>query len=233
MLFRLRTLLILFSLAAPASADITDLSANAYTDNRESGSQQLYIWVSFEHTRLRSPDAISMLRVIAPDRTIINLVDGAWEEYWKGFGAYLQPADFDTGIIPSGNYRFQVREKGSAQHITIDDNVNANTFLPPPSVTSPSAGEQVGSLNPTITWTPVAGAKHYRLELNNDSWGEPLYGQGRNLNIIGGSTSFTIPKGVLRPGFDYSVRIRARDAVGWSEMDKQSRSNWVNFTTAP
>ena len=233
MLFRIRTLLILFSLAAPASAEITNLSVNAYTSSYESGNQSLYLWVEFKHTRLRPPDAVAKLRVIAPDGTLIDMVDGTWEEWWKGFGAYLGPDDFDTGSIPSGNYRFQVREKGTPAQIQILDRVDA-TFLPIPYITSPSVDEQVGSLNPTITWEPVAGAKYYRVEINwGNSSGSPIYGMGRNLTIIGGSTSFTIPNGVLRPGNQYQVRVRARDTTGWESMDKESRSNWVNFTTAP
>ena len=226
MIFRLTTLLILFSLAAPASADITDLYVNAYTDNRENGGQSLHLWVEFKHTSLRPPDAVAILQVTAPDGTVIV---PEWEEFWKGFGAYLSPDDFVGGSIPTGNYKFQVKEKGGA-FIVIKDYVTA-TMLDAPSVTSPING-MVGSLTPTIAWTPIAGAQHYRFELYNVDWNEPVYGTGRNLRVMG-STSFTIPNAVLRPGTTYRVRIRAGDEPTWSAMDKQSRSNWVNFTTPP
>ena len=82
----------------------------------------------------------------------------------------------------------------------------------------------------TFTWTKVTGATYYRVDLWDDSDGEPIY------FYIGGNAwntdmrSVTFPTGILKKGYHYRIRIQARDND--QDLDARSQNNWTAFTVA-
>jgi hypothetical protein len=111
--------------------------------------------------------------------------------------------------------------------ITETDTVT-NKLLPVSTVTYPTDGSTVAVSSPTLTWTAVAGATHYRIFLSNGTLDEPVYGWWES-QMRTDFTSFKMPVGDLKPNTMYYLRIEAR--AGSQDLDQRSRSDFVKFTT--
>jgi len=96
----------------------------------------------------------------------------------------------------------------------------------PPQLNTPTEGEQIASLGPTLTWTNPSGTTQYHLQVipaNND-------GPGVDLHVGSPGTSFTIPAppawyGLL-PGMTYTWRVQVSDASTFVPLTDESWSGW-------
>lgn len=221
----LLTVLCFFSTAA--RAEIHKMHFNVHTTNYTDHSQMDF-GISISDTLARPPIAVSSLMVRAPDGTIFDMTNHTWQEFTKTFWYSARPEDFDTGVIPSGRYYARVIDLWGNQIINYDD-VQVG-LLDPPVLTYPTEGSTVG-LTPTITWTAVPGALRYRVILQGgEPGGHPIYWYDYNVKYVY-RTRFPIPKGVLKPGRSYIIRIGAHDSD--KDTEKRSRCDWVQFYTAP
>ena len=223
----LSILIVLCFFGAAAWAEIHSMVFNAWTTNY-TDHQEMNFYIDISDTLAKPPIAVSSLMVQAPDGTIFDMTDHTWHEFDKYFWYSARPEDFDTGVIPSGRYYARVIDRWGNQIINYDD-VQVG-FLDPPVLTNPTEGSTVG-LTPTITWTAVPGALRYRIILyygGHTSRGDPIYWYSYNVKFVY-RTTFPIPKGVLRPGTSYLIRIEARDTD--KDLEKRSRSDWVQFFT--
>jgi hypothetical protein len=196
-----------------------------YTDD-----QQLNVWLEVKDTEIKNPpEIIASIEVTAPDGTIFNMTTAQnWLPYDRGYWMRARAEDFPLQVIPSGVYKVKV-VPNSGFTIEEEDEIDA-TFLAPPVITYPTEGSTVGS-TPTFRWNPVPDAKYYRILLWNECWNEPVYWFWWNdsrkfyTNLPGAK----IPLGQLLPNCSYSLRVEARS--GSQDLDKRSRSVWVNFFT--
>ena len=211
-----------------ALAEIHKMNFNAWTGNfTDPADQRMCFWFDISDTNLRPPDAVTslMVQAPAPDNTIFDLTDHTWQEFDQGFWFSARAGDFKSGAIPSGTYRARVIDT-SGKQIIGSDYVSAN-FLEPPDITYPTDGSTLSSLTPTIMWTSVPGAMRYRIILQYE-YGDPIYWYSYH-RVFVYRNSFPIPKGALKPGNSYLIRIEARDSD--KDLDKRSRSDWVQFFT--
>lgn len=220
--------LIIFSFCAVTQAYLRRIHVNVWTTNY-TDDQQLNIWLEVWDTENKNPpEIITSIEVTAPDGTIFNMTDDAWLPYDRGYWMAARAGDFDSTEIPSGVYKVKV-VPNSGWTIEQGDWIDA-TFLDPPVITYPTEGSTV--VQPlTIRWNPVVGAKYYRVLLWNECWNEPVYWFWWNdsrkfyTNLPGAK----IPLGQLKPNCSYRLRVEARS--GSQDLDKRSRSVWVNFFT--
>jgi hypothetical protein len=188
----------------------------------------------FDSNNKRPPDVVRWVKLKFPDRTEINITE-YWEEYWDDFGVYIPASQLPGGVIQSGKYRIRVKDRSTGKIIVETDDLNASNTLTPPSITSPSEEDTVSGLEPTITWTKVPGARTYRLQLvfcgNNGPLGGdgPLWYPHKVPYFDDNATYYKVPKGVLRGGKCYQVRVEALDQNAF--RDHRGRSKWVHFYT--
>ncbi len=212
-------------------AEVTRFFFTVFTTNFPDTSQRrLDVAITLGDTRYRQPDAITYLKVTAPDtaKTVMDLTQNCWDELRLQFFTSFLPSFFSEGTIPSGSYVAKVKDK-SGQTLTVRKTLDAS-FLPCPGVTYPAAGAVLTELKPTITWTQVAGAQLYSIYLDNRIQGEVIYNPPmRSLDVY--TNSFTLQTGVLKPDTPYRLRIEARDSD--KMMNRRSRSDWVYFSTSP
>jgi len=212
-------------------AEVTRFWFNVFTTNYPDPSQRrLDVAVVLGDTRYRQPDAIKSLQVTAPDpaHTVMDLSKNCWYELRGQFFAYFLPSFFPGGQIPSGSYVAKVVDK-AGKSLTVKKTLTVS-FLPCPTITFPSTGAVLAQLKPTIAWTKVTGAQFYSIDLDDLTKGEPIYGTPARLIEVY-RDSFTLQTGVLKPGTNYRIRIEARNSD--KMMNQRSRSDWVNFSTAP
>jgi hypothetical protein len=198
-----------------------------YTDPAES---QMNFWVEvFDTVKKNPPTFVATIKITAPDGTTVLNLDPVqdWMPYDKGYWGRLYAGDYDADEIAKGIYKCEVTDEG-AKTITKTDVVKSNLlFLDPPTVTYPTDGATNVELMPKIKWNRVAKAKYYRILLWDESWDEPRYWFWEK-KAFTDSKYFEIPKGELKLGNEYRLRIEARS--GDQDMDKRSRSDWINFT---
>lgn len=222
---------VLFNFASGAQAEMSRVVFNGWTQNFSDPDQQrvaLYIEV-YDTVYSHPPDFVASITVKAPDGTILTIDPlKDWLTPDQGFYKPFYPENFDSQTIPSGKYTATVTPV-SGTSIKESDTIEA-AFLPLATITYPNNGDLNVTATPTLTWTEVAGATHYRLLLWDNTWNEPVYwtfNSARNFH-----TEFiqhTIPKGVFKPNHEYRLRIQARSNS--QDTDARSESDWVTFTT--
>jgi serine protease len=118
-----------------------------------------------------------------------------------------------TGLSASTTYTWQVRAGNAAG--SVDANGGAAwTFTTAPAVpgafgkTSPANGATNVARNPTLTWTPSAGATSYEYCLSTSKFSTSC----TSFTSIGNVTSVNVTG--LRSGRTYRWQIRARNAAG-------------------
>jgi len=222
-----------FFFSANAQAVMVRVILNAFTTNFPDPAQKqmnLHIQV-FDTIYGHPPAFVQTISVNAPDGSVFSVDPKKdWlpysRVYWKG----LYASDFVSDTIPGGTYYVTVTPvSGSA--IKELDSLDAS-FLPVSTVTSPADGAIGVGATPTFTWTGVSGASYYQVMLWNKTLNEPVYWfwDWHSEKVL--HTDFarvTMPPGVLKPNSQYQLRIEARS--GSQDLDKRSRSAWVNFTT--
>lgn len=202
----------------------TDVFTTSYPDR-----QYLNVWIEVHDTEYKNtPENISSIEVEAPDGSIFPLtVVDHWQPLDKGFWCGFTADDFPSRTIPAGQYIITVVPK-KGYTISKTDFIDA-TFLPVPEVTFPVEGAVIGN-NPTFRWNPVSGATHYRVQLWNESWNEPVYWYfGNNSKVYTELPGFMVPSYQLKPNTNYRLRIEAR--FDNNDTDKRSRSDWITFST--
>jgi hypothetical protein len=228
----LATVFMIFFMAATSQAAMTRVILDAWTQNETDVNyrqMQLYIQV-FDSLYARGPDFVKSIVVTAPDG-ITKFSVHRQKDWLHLDNAYWKPlfaSDFPDNKIQGGTYKVTVTPN-SGTAITESDAVNLS-FLPVPTVTSPTDGTTGVIQAPTLAWTAASGATYYRLLLWDNSANEPVYwNYGGVPQLRTDLTSFKIPPGVLKPNRQYRLRIEARAAT--QDLDKRSRSPWVTFTT--
>jgi hypothetical protein len=221
--------ILVLALVGNAQAGLTRVVANVFTTNYTDPAQrQLSVFINvYDNHNYRGPDFVSSIRVYAPDGSEFAIHRSKdWLQYDRGYFKALYAADFSSRAIPTGTYRITVTPLvGSA--ITETDTLTAS-FLAPPTITFPANGALGVVEMPTIRWNAVAGATNYRIYLWNNSWNEPVFWSW-DKQIIADFTSFTVPRGELKPNCQYRLRIEARsDSL---DLDRRSRSDYFTFTT--
>jgi hypothetical protein len=231
-------------LSVTAQAEIHKFYFNVWTTSYPGQPLQVGFYFEIADTNLRVPDAISSLKIQAPDGTVFDLSTNYWkywEEWYQDLFIWKYATDFKTQTIPSGTYKATVVDKSTpAKTLVNSDSLTAAAVVPlpvatitnPPPVTPPNP-PPILPLEPTLTWSRVTGAQFYRIYLFDESRKEEVYGVSRVgsqfLHVY--TNSFKIPKGVLMPNHTYSLRIDARDND--KNLSRRSRTNWATFKTAP
>jgi hypothetical protein len=143
--------------------------------------------------------------------------------YYKAVPA----TEFNNGIIPSGTYSATVVHSSGAKITEVDD-VKV-LFLDVAEITYPTSGATVTDKTPRFKWKPVKNATYYdvKMYMGSGGWGEPVFQSYLN-QFTTDLTYADIPKGILKPGTGYSLRVEARNTS--QDLDARSRSSWVNFT---
>lgn len=222
---------VLSSFASGARAEMSRVVFNGWTQNFSDPDQQrvaLFIEV-YDTVYSHPPDFVATISVKAPDGTILTIDPlKDWltpdQGFWKSFYA----DDFVSLAIPSGKYTVTVTPVSGAGIKESDTILGA--FLPLSTITYPNNGDLNVAAMPTLTWTEVAGATHYRLLLWDNTFNEPIYwyyNSARNFHTE--FTQHAIPKGVFKPNHEYRLRIQAR--ADSQDTDARSESDWVTFTT--
>jgi len=151
-----------------------------------------------------------------------------------GFGTYnlplhkrdLQP---ETGYLanltslgvsgfPAGTYTFHVTDTSGGQATATDTlgvtsglpafgtvSLTGLVTVPPANGTGVNLLDIVGTPNPVVSWSSVAGAAIYQLRIR---------GGYQDFNLLARNTtgtSLTVPSGVLVPGRRYIIRVEAYD----------------------
>jgi hypothetical protein len=215
-------------LASNSHADMHKVNLNVWTQAVTGQPDRLCVYVEvFDDQLAHPPDYVKEVRITAPDGSLLYLDPSLhWLAWDKAFYYGFLASEFDSEVIPGGNYTVRVTpDVGSA--LAESDSVSAS-FLAPPVVTSPTP-EQSGVLEgATFKWNEVPGATYYRIQLWNISWDEPVYYTSFRTKYTD-KLKYTIPPGDLKPNCSYRMQIEAR--AGSQDMDKRSRSAWINFTT--
>lgn len=202
-----------------AHAEIYRLFFNPSTQNDPYSTPEKTInfYIQVNDTSLVGREAVTSLKVEAPDATVFDMTENYWNESSLSFSGSFQASDFKSGKIPSGTYEATVIDK-SGKQLAASKKMTIG-FLAQPKITDPVNG--AGNVNPTprIRWNMVTGAQYYRLVFNG------------YFSIEVNKPQFTVPQGVLRPNTTYNIRIEAIDSD--KGASKFSRSSWVTFTTAP
>ena len=159
-----------------------------------------------------------------------DLLLGTGPDYW-GKATRMYRGDVGnvlskivTGFPDDGTkYYWRVRARSDAGWSCWSDNrtFTNGTFteLSAPTLSSPADGATVPGTSVTFTWTALAGAYRYQLEVNSSSFWEK-----RTRKYRGNADDVT--KTVTRfsnDGTRYYWRVRARNAAGWSDW-AQSRT---------
>lgn len=212
-------------------AEMSRVVFNGWTQNFSDAAQQrvaLFIEV-YDTVYSHPPDFVAAITVKAPDGSILSLDPlKDWLTPDQGFYKAFYASDFVSAAIPGGKFTVTVTP-ATGTSIKEFDNINA-AFLPLSTITYPGNGAINIPATPTLTWTEVAGAAHYRLLLWDNTFNEPVYwyfNPARNLHTD--FVQHTIPKGVFKPNHQYKLRIQARS--GSQDTDARSESDWVTFTT--
>jgi len=214
-------------------AEMCRVKANVSVTTFEDATKEDRLDISvevFDSNKKRPPDFVIWVKVKMPDGSELNLTNN-WAEWWNDYGAYIPASQLAGGVIQSGQYKITVKDRTGKQ-IKVFDKINAAATLTPPSITSPAEGESIGSLTPTITWTPVSGAEVYRLHLifcGTNGGDGPLWYPKKVPYIDGKTTHFIVPKGVLMNGRCYQTRVEALNKNSF--RDHRGRSMWVQFFT--
>jgi hypothetical protein len=130
------------------------------------------------------------------------------------------------GVPQAGTYRFEVTSAGEGG-ATFDYQYVVATIPTPDSATfSPADGATLESTTPTFSWKAVHADMplYYRLEINK-RYGGRVFSTGRDKHMV----SYTVPKGVLKPGESYRWRIRVADSDDWLNVQNRSHSKWHIF----
>ena len=219
--------LFIFSFFATSQAYLQkvhfDVQTTNYTDD-----QQLNVWIGIEDTVSKNPpDDIESISVTAPDGTVFTMTTANnWLQYDRGYWQSYHAEDFNTDVIPGGEYKVLIKGKKFSLEIEETDTVDA-TFLEVPTITSPTDGSSVGR-TPLIEWTAVPGATHYRILIWDEYSNEPVYWFWRRRFYTDHNVCL-LPLGDLRPDGYYRLRVEAR--AGSQDLDKRSRSDWIYFYT--
>ena len=167
---------------------------------------------------------LERFRVVAPDGKVILDLRARGAE-----GLGIRKLDLETpepgleavlAAYPEGEYSFFGR--------TTDGEILASTValsheLPAaPQLTFPTEGQTGVPLGGAASWTPVAGAAGYFLEIENDDLGVDL-----KSHVVASQTSFGFPAGWLLPDTEYQIGIAARGANGNLSVTE------LDFTTGP
>ena len=174
------------------------------------------------------PNYIKEITVTVPGGQTFPIdPDKDWSHIDRAYYRTVSEADFTNtgGKIPSGTYRARVVPT-SGVAITETDDVQA-VFLNVAEITYPTAGTTVTDNTPRFRWNSVTGATFYDVRLWNDSWNEPVHISYVNW-FATDHTYADIPKGILKPGLNYRLRIEARSSS--TDLDARSRTSWLNFT---
>ena len=207
--------------AASSQAEMIRAFADLWTQ-QTSSEYGLSVWVEATDSELKHPpDFVDSITVEGPDGSVELDLATSWFDQDGGFYTYIPFAS----PITDGVYTVTI--VGGATTIICRDRVNG-TLLDVPSITFPSEGATLGP-TPLFRWGAVSGAKYYRIWLYDISAGEWVYcswsGRRRQTNL----SKFQMPLHVLKPNRNYRMRIEARsDAL---DLDKRSRSDWLNFST--
>ena len=173
------------------------------------------------------PNYIKEITVTIPGGQTFSIdPDKDWSHVDRAYFKAFSEADFTNtgGKIPSGTYQARVVPTSGAA-ITETDDIQA-VFLGVATITYPTAGTTVTDNTPRFRWNPVPGATYYDVRLWNDSWNEPVY-MGYINYFATDLTYADFPKGILKPGLDYRLRIEARSNS--NDLDARSRTSWVQF----
>ncbi len=235
--------LTIFCLLVPlyASAKITFVTTDVLTTSYSNPAEfQLNVWVETrDSARIHPPDYISSIELEDPTGTIWPIDPIAnWDEDGKEFWFGIKQSQFDGGVIPSGVYKFRVTDKTGKVITTTDVLSKADQPLPVPVITTPAAGEEIMTTTPDIRWTAGGLCKKFRITIDRvighcDCDNQTYYAAVWDWSdSVWTSVKYiSIPKGILRPGASYRVRIEAR--YDYNDTDKRSRSDWGFFTVSP
>ena len=234
---------VIFALIHPgnASARIMMAWTDVWTTNySDPANFQLNVWIETkDDVESHPPNYVSSIDLEDPNGTIWSFDPLlGWYDQDKGFFFSISQSSFPGGTIPSGLYKITITDDRGFSFTTRDQVLDANTPLSIPVITMPTADEVLTTATPLIRWTSTAQSKKFRVQLDEvvgycpddgNLYYWPIWEtRDRKWTM---NKFMRIPKGVLRPGGFYRIRIEGR--FDFNDTDKRSRSDWVHFSIAP
>ena len=139
-----------------------------------------------------------------------------------------QGAALSFANVPDGHYYLKVRAKDGkglegydATHIFV---LNAQPFAP--NIVKPNEAETLRDANPQLTWTAVAQAKNYRIEIAQDAYFKNIV-ENREVN----NTAYKIEKSL--PSGHYYWRLASLNGDDQGPYGKVNRFSYKPLPSAP
>ena len=214
------------------SARINWVRSDVLTTNY-SNDFQLNIWVEVKDDVLtHSPDYVSSIEITDPNDQVY-LIDNPGLYYWddssKDFNFTFRRTDIPGGAFLSGEYKIKVTDTKGNEITTSNTLKNADTPLPIPQIRIPDEGEVLMTTTPVIRWAIGTVHKRFRITIDRSYGGGSFWPVWDWRNSIWTMNKFIkIPKGVLKPGNSYRIRVEGR--ANYLVTSKRGRSDWRYFS---
>lgn len=129
--------------------------------------------------------------------------------------------------LPAGAYRYRIKtrdQSGAEGPWSWEPVFYVNGRPNAPTITSPSGGQWLSTLTPTVSWNfsdPNSGNSQggYLVELVNSAYNAVLWSSGW---VGSSSTSHTLPAGVIAGSGLFYFRVRVRDQNGYENLSNGS-----------
>ena len=127
-----------------------------------------------------------------------------------------------------GTYTFTVYSKDKSGLATDTQSVNITIPVPVMKMDISNDGDVLQTTTPTLSWEAVKTQipVYYRINIINQN-GNRIH-RTRSLKDM---LSYTVPKGVLKPGQTYFWDIRVSDSDQWAQEQNRSSSRLWKFST--
>jgi hypothetical protein len=184
-----------------------DVTVGLYTWNGSLGSSLVSLSMSIPKTASPADFTTVLGVIVQPNQTYaVTLNYGTGSGLvWKRFTAA------PTGGFTYGGSRQCTSSCTNANHLSVQ--LDADTYIPSPSLISPAHLAHTTDKTPTFTWSAVTGATTFRIFIYNDD---------RSFNfkkaVVGTSYTVTTPLTAQK----YLWRVRSKDEAtalwgGWSQ----------------
>ena len=152
-------------------------------------------------------DGLRRLQIIAPTGRRVASFEG--DKRGIGLREFVlesaEPPDLDLvlGSFPEGTYSYLGRTVGG--DCVVGEADLSHTLAPATTLLTPGEDEVVELDDLLLSWTAVAGAERYVVELNNEDTGSEF-----TFEVFPPTAALTIPAALLTPGSEYQFAVGVR-----------------------
>ncbi len=185
----------------PEELDVDMFYQYSATDDDAEVTIDVEADIAIDHLIVRGPDSQKIVSVASHNQLGLREVEVESDE----------PSVEEVQLAyPEGDYSFKGRAVDGT-FLVGEAEITHDVVAAPDFVDFSPCNEVVDHSVPiAITWNPVSGADGgYELIIEQDDTGANL-----RITISAGSTSFVIPDGLLAPGLDYEIEMKAVSAQG-------------------